>query len=65
MIITEGFRKHAAPGAIKVFLKRARANARRWENEAWALADLLDERRQQMAAGEWPEKKADTPETTP
>ena len=63
MTITDEFRRGASPEAIKFFLGRARASARRWENEAQTLEILLDERRRQMAAGEWPEKKATTPET--
>lgn len=53
------FAASASPYPIRLAIKKARANERRWRREAEALDALLETRLAQIAAGTWPPARPD------
>lgn len=55
------FAIHASPEAIELAVREAEATSQRYAKKASALRGLLDVRRGQIAAGEWPSKDDTAP----
>lgn len=52
----EGYAKHAAPESIEAYIKKARANLTRAQEEYNWLRELWFDRQDQIREGTWPSR---------